>query len=93
MSLTWIKSWVSVDQPTPGMKRENMIVAESLLMELDLQMKEVEEEKREAEERVRRMNNPGAADYSWLMSTAPKSYEMPQLERLELENICMKVRD
>ena len=93
MSLAWLKSWVSTtDQPvTIGMKTEGVIVAESLLMELDIHMKEAEAEKREADEMIRRRNNPGMADYSWLISTPIKFYEMPQLERLELENLCIKV--
>ena len=74
------------------MKSDSVVVCESLLMELDAQMAEAEAEKRETDELIRRRNNPGMADYRWLVSTPPKSYEMPQLERLELESMCMKVR-
>lgn len=30
-------------------------------------------------------------DYTWLMESQPKSYEIPQMERLELEELCYKV--
>lgn len=30
-------------------------------------------------------------DYSWLMEYQPKFYELPQMERLELEELCYKV--
>lgn len=34
----------------------------------------------------------GGVDYSWLVAATPKTYEMPQLERLEIEELCLKVR-
>ena len=91
MSVKWLTSWVSSDQSL-GMRSESMVVANSLLMEMDMQMKDAEAEKREADELIRSRNNPGCADYSWLVSNPPVSYAIPQLERLEIENLCMKVR-
>ena len=84
----WLKSWTG---DLPPEKPENVVVAESLLMELDYQMKEAAERmKLQEQENKRRMS--GGVDYSWLVIAKDKQYEMPQLERLELEDICMKIK-
>ena len=53
-------------------------------------MQEAEAIIREREMEKRREKN-GGVDYSWLVSDHPKPYEMAQLERLELEELCFKV--
>ena len=84
----WLKSWTG-DQPPE--KPENVVVAESLLMELDYQMKEANDRwKAQQQEQRRRLS--GGVDYSWLVISKEKQYEMPQLDRLELEDICMKIK-
>lgn len=84
----WLKSWIASQ---PSQKSDKIMVCESLLMELDFQMQETEAAIRERELEERRQRN-GGVDYSWLVSDHPKPYEMPQLERLELEELCMKVK-
>ena len=86
--LSWLKSW-SGEGPPPE-KSESVMVAESLIMELEYQMREVEhlEQEKKHEERKKERS----VDYSWLVGVKKKSYEMPQLERLELEELCMKVK-
>lgn len=88
MSLSWIKTAVYGDARPPE-KPESVVIAESLLMELDAQIKEAEERQREKELEERRKTQ--AVDYSWLITTVPKSYEMQPVERLELEDLCSKV--
>ena len=74
----------------PPSKSDSDIVCEALMLELECQIKDVERINRELDkERKRRAN---VADYSWLISTPPKSFEIPQLERLALEDLASKVR-
>ncbi len=82
----WLKSWLAEQPPQ---KNEAIMVAESLLMELDFQMREVENIQREEEQTLKRKKS--GVDYNWLLADSPKPYEMPQLERLELEEMCLKV--
>lgn len=60
------------------------------MMELECQIKEIERINREGEREKKRMAN--IADYSWLISTPQKSFEIPQMERLALEDLASKVR-
>lgn len=85
----WLKSWTGDQQPPE--KPENVVVAESILMELDYQMKEAcEHNRQKILEEKRKL--AGGVDYSWLSLSKEKSYEIPQLERLELEETCLKVK-
>ena len=43
-------------------------------------------EKEKEEKRIK-----SGVDYSWLMAAKPKIYQIPQLERLQLEELCLKV--
>ena len=45
----------------------------------------IENERRAREDKM-------GVDYSWLVIKPPKPYSIPQLERLELEELCMKVK-
>ncbi|CAH1783089.1 unnamed protein product [Owenia fusiformis] len=93
MSLTWIKNWApepSNQQHVPE-KSESTAVMESLLMEMDFQIKEKDRDKREAEVEEKRKIS-GGVDYSWLITQPPKGYQLPQLEHLELEELCSKVK-
>lgn len=53
-------------------------------------MKEFDAIKREEENQQRRKET--GVDYSWLISTPKKSYEIPHIERLELESLCYKLK-
>lgn len=75
---------------SPPAKAESDVVCEALMMELECQIKEVERINREGEQEKKRMAN--IADYSWLISAPQKSFEIPQMERLALEELASKVR-
>lgn len=72
------------------MKAESDVVCEALMEELDSQIKDVARINREVEREKKKMANQ--ADYSWLISTPPKSYQIPHMERLTLEQLASKVR-
>lgn len=71
-------------------KAESDVVCEALMMELESQIRDVERINRDVEREKRRLSN--IADYSWLISTPSKSFEIPQIERLALEQLASKVR-
>ncbi|XP_074645972.1 protein RD3-like [Tubulanus polymorphus] len=91
----WVKSvWNTSSSETgyrTGNKPEPLMVAESLLTELDFQIRDLEKLSAEREQETRRRQT--GVDYSWLMTRCPaKSYQVPQLERLGLEELCYKVK-
>ena len=53
-------------------------------------MREIEQLDQDRKEEERKKQS--SVDYSWLVGVKKKSYEMPQLERLGLEELCMKVK-
>lgn len=75
---------------SPPVKADGDVVCEALLMELESQIRDVERINREVEREKKRVAN--IADYSWLITTPPKSFEIPQIERLALEQLAAKVR-
>lgn len=75
---------------SPPAKADSDVVCEALMMELECQIKDIERINREGEREKKRMAN--IADYSWLISTPQKSFEIPQMERLALEELASKVR-
>lgn len=83
------KPW-SGDTSRPPERDERMMVADSLLLELEFHMKEGEQIAKEKEQEERRQQT--GVDYSWLISAPVKPYEIPQLERLEIEDLCYQVK-
>ncbi|XP_076447657.1 protein RD3-like [Babylonia areolata] len=81
--------WRRNEPPRISRHNEHMSVAESLLSEVDYHIQELDQ----ALQRQRRFEQRSrtGVDYSWLISEAPKPYKIPQLERLELEELCMKL--
>ncbi|KAJ7351886.1 retina development in camera-type eye [Desmophyllum pertusum] len=75
---------------SPPAKADCDVVCEALMMELECQIKDVERINREVDRDKKRMAN--IADYTWLISTPEKSFEIPQMERLALEELASKVR-
>lgn len=75
---------------SPPAKAQSDVVCEALMMELECQIKDVERINREVEQEKKRMAN--IADYTWLISAPQKSFEIPQMERLALEELASKVR-
>ena len=84
----WLKSWLAEQPPE---KSESVLVTESLLMELDYQMREAEERMKQVKQDHKRKIS-GGVDYGWLCMTREKPFEMAQLERLELEELCKKIK-
>lgn len=84
-----LKSFVGETQ-LPSEKSEPAMVAESLMMELEYQIQEAvqAEQERKTEEK----RKATGVDYSWLMSPSTKSFEMPQVERMEIEEMCLKIK-
>ncbi|KAL8595153.1 hypothetical protein ACOMHN_013826 [Nucella lapillus] len=68
---------------------EHLSVADTLLAEVDFHIQELEQvlSMRHREEQIMRTG----VDYTWLVSEQQKVYRVPQLERLELEEICLKL--
>lgn len=89
-----LRQWVS-DYTSPYRthdKDQQSVVCDSLMMELDFRIKELEEYYT-ARDQEEKQQSASAVDYSWLASTpTPKTFEIPQLERLELEELCYKVK-
>ncbi|XP_002737849.1 protein RD3-like [Saccoglossus kowalevskii] len=85
-----LTSWFRGADYRPPEKCESIVVAESLLLELDTQMKEIERISREKEQEDKMKNS--CVDYTWLISAPSKSFEMPQIQRLEIEELCSKVK-
>ena len=69
---------------------EHMAVVDSLMSELDYHVKDIFHLQQQREREERRVKT--GVDYSWLVAATPKVYEVPQLERLELEELCLKVQ-
>lgn len=91
MALKYLwKTWVSTDAQKLPERDEKMLVCDAIMGEVDYYIKESEQIQREKEQEERRRKT--GVDYSWLVSTAPKTYEIPQLERLELEELCCQVK-
>lgn len=76
---------------TPPSKPDSVIVGETLMNELESQMKECERLQQEKEQEEKRRTN--TADYSWLITTpGKKSYHLSAVERLVLEELSSQVR-
>ncbi|XP_046556557.1 protein RD3-like [Haliotis rubra] len=85
----WNRRWLSTDTYKPPEKDEHVMVADSLLSELEFHIRDIDKRNRDKEDEDKRRTT--GVDYSWLVSVTPKTYEVPQLERLELEELCYKV--
>ncbi|XP_033744666.1 protein RD3-like [Pecten maximus] len=81
---------LTADPNRPPERDQQSQVSDSLMNELDFQIKELERLEREND--LDKKRKESGVDYSWLISTPTKSYEVPQLERLELEGLCYKVK-
>ena len=83
------KSFMS-DSHRPPEKDSKVVVVDTILQELEYHIKELERLAHEKELDDRRRHT--GVDYSWLISTAPKGFEIPQLQRLQLEELCYKIK-
>ncbi|XP_013381342.1 protein RD3 [Lingula anatina] len=87
---TWLKIWNRDSASRPVEKNDSVMVAESLMSELDFQIHEAEELKFHKEQEARRQKT--GVDYSWLVTTPPKTFKIPPGMRLELEQMASRVR-
>ena len=83
------KPW-SGDTGKPPEKNEQLLVTESLMVELEEQCRTIEEKMHEEEQEDNRRRT--GVDYSWLVSAPKKTFEISQIERLELEEMFYKVK-
>ncbi|XP_060079214.1 protein RD3-like [Ylistrum balloti] len=81
---------LTADPNRPPERNQQSQVSDSLMNELDFQIKELEKLERENDQEKQRRET--GVDYSWLISAPTKYYEIPQLERLELEGLCYQVK-
>ncbi|KAH9503619.1 hypothetical protein Btru_066995 [Bulinus truncatus] len=85
----WRRSMGSGEVYRPAERDEHLVACETLLSELEYHIKELDRLRQAQEQEERRLKT--GVDYSWLMESHPKLYEIPQMERLELEELCYKV--
>ncbi|XP_071477919.1 protein RD3-like [Diadema setosum] len=71
-------------------KPEATVVRECLFNELEGQLRELQHQHWQAEQTEKQRKQ--TVDYSWLVSSQPKYYVVPQLQQLELEDLCSKVK-
>ena len=88
------KVWTSLSnqgEKTPNPRAVSEVISETLLEELEAQIKIVDSATKERE--TRRKLDDGIPDYSWLTSTPINniSYKLPHLVRLELESLAQEV--
>lgn len=84
------KPWAGGETQKPPERDAQMMVTESLMLELEFHIKETEQISRDREQELRRQQT--GVDYSWLVTSPPKSFDIPQLVRLELEELCYQVK-
>ncbi|KAF7650693.1 hypothetical protein LDENG_00121700 [Lucifuga dentata] len=84
-------SWFSWNDPYCRSPRRDPadVVTDTLMLEFNWQLKEVERQQRERENEYRRLKT--GVDYSWLASTPRNSHSISTGERLGLEDLCSKV--
>lgn len=85
-----LKPWAGGDNQKPPERDAQVMVTDSLMIELEFHIKETEKISRDREQEIRRQQT--GVDYSWLVTAPVKSYEIPQLKRLELEELCYQVK-
>jgi len=86
---TFWKPWTG-DSQRPPEKDEHMVIVDSLMLELEFHIREQEQIIREREQEERRRQT--GVDYSWLVTAPVKLFQVPQLEKLELEDLCYKLK-
>ncbi|KPP69603.1 protein RD3-like [Scleropages formosus] len=84
-------SWFGWSEPYPRSARRSPaeVVTDTLMLELNWQMKEAERQQRERENEYRRLKT--GVDYSWLATVPRTNYDITAGERLGLEDLCAKL--
>lgn len=86
---TWLKSWVSGETRSPIEKDIHVVVTESLLLELEIQLKVLELHHWKIEQEERRQQT--GVDYSWLVSNETRSFQIPPVEHAQIVHISQQV--
>ncbi|KAH3880899.1 protein RD3-like [Dreissena polymorpha] len=84
------KPWAGGESVKPPEKDEHMMIKDSILLELEYHIREQEQLLRARRHQEQRRET--GVDYSWLVTTPVRQYEMSHLERLELEDLCYKLQ-
>ncbi|XP_070590586.1 protein RD3 isoform X2 [Erythrolamprus reginae] len=86
-----LASWFGWNEPSSRISQRSPMemVTETLMMELDWQIKEAEKQQREKENEYRKLKT--GVDYGWLVSYQKHGYDISPGERLQLEDICSKI--
>lgn len=74
----------------PSLASKSSAVTESLLTEMDYHIRIAEQRLREKEEEDRKSRR--GADYSWLVGTNIQHYTVPELQRMDLEDLCAQIK-
>ncbi|CAD5119252.1 unnamed protein product [Dimorphilus gyrociliatus] len=90
MPLTNLLRSFSTEKSIGLEKPQSTIIMESLFMELEFHIRELEEQEREQEKQERRKKT--GVDYSWLVTSTPKRYEISHIDRMELEEFGRQVQ-
>ncbi|XP_053314777.1 protein RD3 [Spea bombifrons] len=86
-----LSSWFRWNEPSLRVSQRNPtdMVVDTLMMELNWQIKQAEKLHREKENEYRKIKT--GVDYSWLMSYQKHNFEISPGERLQLEETCSKI--
>lgn len=90
---SWRSLWKPLsggDAQRPPERDEQVMIADSLMLELEFHIREIERMNRDHEQEERRQLT--GVDYSWLVTVPVKSYDIPQLVRLDLDELCCRVK-
>ncbi|XP_063299927.1 protein RD3 [Pelobates fuscus] len=84
-------SWFRWNEPHLRLAQRNPtdMVVDTLMVELNWQLKQAEKIQREKENEYRKIKT--GVDYSWLVSHPKHNFEVSPGERLELEDTCSKI--
>lgn len=86
--VSWLGGWMSDSQPIRQRSASSQ-VAESLVVEIVQQGRIIQEQ--HEQRRQEEISASGAVDYSWLVSEKRRLYDLTDVERLELEQLCYQV--
>ncbi|GAB1606801.1 protein RD3-like [Argonauta hians] len=90
---SWLKSWLAGGDSIRGATADKdwqCVVAESLMFELDMQVRNLEQHYWELEQEERRAQT--GVDYSWLISNDNRCFQIAHSERMQLHNLSQLVK-
>ncbi|XP_014767662.1 protein RD3 [Octopus bimaculoides] len=88
---SWLKSWMPGDSTRGPLEKDwQLVVTDSLILELETQLRDLEQHYWEMEQEERRQQT--GVDYSWLVSNETRTYQIPHVERMQLVSLCQLVK-